>query len=399
MHSSLSQKHNQKSILSDDNLRKKLEFNRKQSEKQDQTELIEKCTQEFKYENCSHQYWNPIEFSLLHGTYLWEQASEKQKILLNQIYWIAYYSQIISAEVATIFFNQVAGAGLFAMEDFKILCDALDLESRQERCHINAFKTISEEAEWELFGERIFSYPMRGVFEHPTVIHWSNNQLKAQIRNLKLYGYVICASNSPFLASQYLTIRGIRTLNGKLVQHKLSKYYSGAANKETISIPSAISYHHFIDESFHFNTSKTIGLELLDYLPKPNTFDKWIVNKLISGCQEDHNSFSVAINGIFWHDPALFKQIHKILKSKFFGFDSKDIKYIMEKCFTEESDGMHGSYATYKTARESYIMFLDNLDFVEANNRKMHIMSKTSVEATLKTNKQALKKFFKNNEI
>ena len=394
MHSVLSQKHKDQLLLNDVTLKKKLEFNRKLSEQQDQTDQIERCTREFKYEDCSEQYWNPEEFSLLYGTYFWEQATKKQKMILNQLYWVAYYSQIISAEIATIFFNQIAAAGLFAMEDFRILCDALDLESRQERCHINAFKTISEDVEWKLFGERILTSPMRGVFEHPTVVHWTNDPFKFQLRNLKLYGYVILASNSPFLASQYLTVRGIRTLNGKLVQHRLSKYYSDAPDKDAVSIPSAISYHHFIDESFHFNTSKTIGLEILNYLPKPTTFDKWVVNKLIEGCQEDQISFSVAINGIFWHDPVLLKQIHAILKSKSFGFDDKDIKHIMQKSFGEESEGFSRSHETYKTARESYKLFLDGLDFIEPHNRNMDIMNKTTLDKVIKNNKRALNQFF-----
>ncbi len=36
-------------------------------------------------------------FSLLYGTPLWEQADSGQRVKLNQLYWVAYYSQIISA--------------------------------------------------------------------------------------------------------------------------------------------------------------------------------------------------------------------------------------------------------------------------------------------------------------
>ena len=41
-------------------------------------------------------------------------------------------------------------------EDFRDVCDMLDLESAQERAHINAFKTISDQVEADLFGERVF---------------------------------------------------------------------------------------------------------------------------------------------------------------------------------------------------------------------------------------------------
>ena len=42
------------------------------------------------------------------------------------------------------FLNQVAAAGLYTLEDFRLVCDNLDLETKQERAHINAFKTVGE---------------------------------------------------------------------------------------------------------------------------------------------------------------------------------------------------------------------------------------------------------------
>ena len=51
-------------------------------------------------------------FSLLYATPLWERPPSRQRIVLNHLYWVAYYAQIISAEIATILLNQTSAAGL-----------------------------------------------------------------------------------------------------------------------------------------------------------------------------------------------------------------------------------------------------------------------------------------------
>jgi len=173
MHPHLAQRQS-KSLLSDLSTYKKLEFNKKRNEEQDHTAMMDEATKRFCYEDCRNEYWNPEEFSLLHGTPVWEQSSASQRVILNQLYWVAYYAQIVSAEIATIFLNQVSAAGLYTHEDFRIVCDSLDLETKQERAHINAFKTIGEDVEWRLFGERLFTYPMRSLYEQTMVFADSN---------------------------------------------------------------------------------------------------------------------------------------------------------------------------------------------------------------------------------
>lgn len=138
-------------------------MNLRRNVEQDHTAQIDACAAAFRYEDCRGEYWNPEPYSLLWGTPLWEQASPAQRIVLNQLYWVAYYAQIVSAEIATIFLNQVAAAGMYSFEDFRLVCDNLDVETKQERAHINAFKKVDEEVEHTLFGERVFTYPMRAA--------------------------------------------------------------------------------------------------------------------------------------------------------------------------------------------------------------------------------------------
>ncbi len=381
-----------KSLFDDINTTKKIKFSLKKSRKLDQTELIDKAAKDFEYEKCKNDYWTPKKFSLMYGTYLWDNSSDTQKIKLNQLFWVAYYSQIISAEIATIFFNQMSAASLYGIEDFRIVCDTLDLESSQERAHINAFKIVSEKFEEENFGKRIFTYPMRTPFEK-TMLYSDLNYVQKIIRKWQLRIYGMISSNSPFIGCQYFTIRGLRTLNGKIIQHLLAKPYLETKDTESIVAPLKINYFHFMDESFHFNTSTIISHDVINSLPVPNYFEKNIANISIWGCQKDHYNFSTAINGIYWYDPALFIPVYKILRSNIFNMDKKEAIDTMEKVFCEENEGTILSYKTHRESVESYKKYLSELNYVNKKNKDMSLMSSNSIEKHLEANKKSFKKF------
>lgn len=95
-------------LLEHPTIYRKLQINYKRNKQQDQTTLMDEAVEKFCYEDCKNEYWNPEEFSLLYGTPLWEQSSPDQRLILNQLYWVAYYSQIVSAEIATIFLIKLA---------------------------------------------------------------------------------------------------------------------------------------------------------------------------------------------------------------------------------------------------------------------------------------------------
>ncbi len=373
-------------------LHRQLQINYTRNKQQDHTQLLDSAAAAFKYTECQNEYWNPEEFSLLYGTPLWEQSTPTQRIILNQLYWVAYYSQIISAEIATIFFNQTSAAGLYSREDFRLVCDTLDLESAQERAHINAFKTVSTQVENTLFGKPIFTYPMRGPFTE-TMVFADSNKFKGWWKKLQLQAFGLISADNTFLACQYFTVRGVRTLNGKLVQHKLSNYYQRHPDQEKAPIPAKISYYHFMDESFHFNSSTIISHEIIKCLKPPTAFEKTVANLGIQGCQKDHYHFSVAVNGIFWYDPSLYPAIYQILRSPIFGMSDSDAKEMMRLCFTQETAGLHRSYQTHTEARESYKVYLQQLDYLWGSNRTMSIMTANSISKYLEIQKQAFARF------
>ena len=196
MNRNLSQTH--KITLADDpKTMKRIELALKRSKELDQTVMMDQASKDFNYDLCKDEMWNPERFSLLYKTWIWEQSTPAQKIKLNQLFWVAYYSQIISAEIATIFFNQTSGAALYGIEDFRVVCDTLDLESAQERAHIHAFKTVSEKFEQENFGERIFTYPMRTPFEK-TMLYSDLGSIKQWWRKWQLQALLSQAIERPW---------------------------------------------------------------------------------------------------------------------------------------------------------------------------------------------------------
>lgn len=381
-----------KSLLDDKITTKKLEINLRRNREQDNGDELDLLAENFNYDDCKDEFWNPEKYSLLYATPLWHESSPSQKRLLNQLYWVAYYSQIISAEIATIFLNQTSAAGLYSLEDFRLVCDTLDLESMQERGHINAFKTISEQVEEKVFGRRMFTYPMKN-YATETMIFQNTNRVKEFWKWMQLNTFNLLSSNNAFIGCQYFTVRGLRTLNGKIVQHELSQFYEKHLNQENAPIPSKVSYHHFLDESYHFNSSSIIGHDVIHTLKKPTRFESMIANLGVSGCQRDHQNFNISVNGIFWYEPALFPVIYQILRSPYFEFDHVGALKMMEKCFIQENQAMHLSHDTHKIAGDSYRQYVDGLSYINRTNKEMKLMKKASIESYIKTNKWAFRKF------
>ncbi len=185
----------------------------------------------------------------------------------------------------------------------------------------------------------------------------------------------------------------MRTLNGKIVQHQLSQYYVNHQDQENAPIPAKVSYHHFLDESYHFNSSTIIGHDIVKCLKKPTQFEKLVTNMAIKGCQKDHFNFNCSVNGIFWYEPAIFSTIFKILKSPIFNLENVEAINMMEQCFCRENQGVNLAFKTHNIARESYQQYLAELDFLTEENRSTNIMKKSTINHYLKENTKRLQVF------
>jgi hypothetical protein len=72
-----------------------------------------------------------------------------------------------------------------------------------------------------------------------------------------------------------------------------------------------------------------------------------------------------------------------------FGLDDGGAQQLMRATFTEESAGLHASYATHTTARDSYRAYLDGMAFLAGDNREMRTMSQASIADWLAQNRAA----------
>lgn len=381
--------HQEKSLLDDASTLRKVELNHQKNRDQDHTANIDRCAASFDYAACRDAWWNPPEFSLLYATPLWDQSSESQRIVLNHLYWVAYYAQIISAEIATILLNQTSAAGLSSYEDFRSVCDMLDLETAQERSHIAAFKKVGEAVEEELFGDRLFTYPMRSMYVN-TMIFADESAISRFWRSIQLRAFSLLSSGNAFIGCQYFAVRGLRTLNGKMVQHGLASITTKARDREATPLPSQISYYHFLDESFHFVSSRILTHDVIHSLPAPTTFERWVANKALAGCQRDHYHVSVAVKGLFWYEPALMTRVHRLLRSKVFGMDEGAAREMLWKCFAVENQAVEESFGVHRKAVQAYKKYLDPLAYVDRHNKSMAHMSRNSVPRYLATNQRAL---------
>jgi hypothetical protein len=170
-------------------------------------------------------------------------------------------------------------------------------------------------------------------------------------------------------------------------------YYTTHPDKENAPIPSKISYYHFMDESFHFNTSKLIGHEIPRSLDEPTTFEKFVMNRGIAGCQKDHFNFSATIKGIFWYEPSLFPVLYKLFRSQHFGMSAEEAKVMLARCFCQENDAINQAFDLHQTAYESYKVYVEPIKYLDEQNRNMEIMGNNSIQKYLNINAAALQKF------
>ncbi len=372
--------------------KRRLELNHRRNREQDHTEKLDRAAAAFDWGACRDVPWNPEGYSLFWGTALWEQASPTERLRLNQLYWVAYYADIISAEIATIYFNQTSAAALYGLEDFRDVCDMLDLESSQERAHIHAFKTVGEAVEAAVFGERVFTYEMRGPFAQ-TVTFADTDRWRDKARRALLRTFGVLSASRAFIGCQYFLIRGLRTLLGKIVQHRLSTFHTGFEDPEHSPVPSQISYFHFQDESYHFNSSTILSHDVLKTLPAPSPWERFVMNRAVEGAQRDLRPFSVVGDGLNWHDPQTFEVAYRVLRSRVLGLDHDEALQMMARIYTEESDGMVQAQATHATAIASYRQYLADIGYLTRANREVRHAEGLDVPSVLRANRRALERF------
>ena len=419
---------------------KVLEKNYQTNLSTDYTEKIKKLDQDFKYTKNSNHYWTEPEQSLLYGTPLYEVASPSQKIALNHLWWIAMYKYVAYSEMETLDYNQIT-ADCFSMMGgrYKMIAQQLEHESEQERIHIHSFWKVNYQTIKALIGKQAFTkafdhkvqkYSKASNYQYQLLPLIANLMFKSKesfhsphFRKLEkenkfnstttqgfFHGRGILPSSwvrffafswgsSPFLASQYYTLRYIANMLLKNEEHRMSLYFRKVIKKgEFVPAPTAISHYHFLDESFHTTTSLFLSRDLHKNFPRPKSYEKILINLAVYITQRLNLSqiSGVVRNRSFGDDLSGMNEIYRILRSPLFDFSSKEALHWLKKCYCQEHEGFHQSLNSHQRLLSDARKFCNHLDYLWPVNREMRLMARgNSIDSTIQKNIKTFKLFSK----
>ena len=410
----------------------------------DYTEKIESLDKSFSYSPNSNDYWGEPGLSLLYGTPLYAEASPAQKKALNHLYWIKQYSQTAATEANAVLYNQVT-AGVFAnLGGYDTLCKELDLETAQEHHHIHAFHRISSKTRRALLGKSVLKAKRSKIpaFKNPLAKYDSSllafrestfrlvtNQvmLRGQADNYSQYlreldrqgeklpaqttgllgqlaprsvqqFFTLNCGSSPFLACLFYATRYVANMALKNYEYRYVQYYRDLEKQgKSIPTPTAVSYFHLLDESFHTTTSQLIAKELYKDFPAPTAYEKYIANLTMHRVQTvGMNGLSGGLPTVFKNDAVFVLSFYQLLQSPVFEMSGQEALYWLEKCLCQEHEGFYSNLKYHQRLLSDLRRFFDGMDYLWAVNREMSIMAAGgSINKAIQSNRKTFKQFSK----
>ncbi|WP_315790674.1 hypothetical protein [Fischerella sp. JS2] len=371
------------------------EINYRRNKESNYTEKITELEQNFDYNSYKDHYWSDPELSILYGTPLYEVASPSQKIALNHLFWVGGYNLTAASETNTVLYNQITGSVFYSIGGYETLCHELDVETSQERYHIHAFRTVANMTELTLLSDVIIGNPFTGHESKAMQGGMIGRLSPGPMRHLFSFNW----GSTPFLASQYYALRFIANMILKLTEHSRSQYFKELEKKnEFIPAPSAISYYHFLDESFHTTTSQLIAQDLYKDFPKPTKYEKFMANLSIYMMQLTVLSgLSAGAVASFYPDNLfVIPLVYKILRSPLFAMSTQEALSWIERCFCHEHEGLHLNLKYHQRLISDLCRFFDKLDYIWPINREMRVMATGgSISKAIQNNTKFFHKFSK----
>ncbi len=349
------------------------------------TEEMERLYKSFNYEENSRHNWTYPEFSLLYGSPIYENASEDQRRVLNHLYWICFYNYVMGGEISTMVGNQLCCGAFYHLGGYEVICHELDLETSQERIHVEAFRHVGHETEMALFGKLIFRRPLPSYLDGALSDPQNNkrsffHRLPQQVLHARI-------ASSPFLATQYFTGRGLRNIQAKVKEYQHSLYgKERERNGEFVCSPTMISHNHCFDEGFHTSTSKFISHDLMDDLGQPSSMDAYMANRLVRGVQSSLDNLACTVPGIFSDDSQYIPLIYEMLQTDIFGMTQSEALDALEQTYCQEHEGFHVAAKYHSRALKQNREFVSDLEYLNATNRDLKVMASASIDKTIANN-------------
>ncbi|MEO0801168.1 MAG: hypothetical protein AAFY57_02685 [Cyanobacteria bacterium J06642_2] len=417
---------------------------------------MEALNKSFDYAENDSVYWGTPDLSILYGTPLYEEATEAQRLALNHLFWVGQYNHTAATEANTCLYNQVTEGVFRTVSGYGTLCKELELETEQEHTHIRTFQKIGYKVKLALLGKKGLGDPRRAAIAKSAstpkpleqlaqnlsqvsqpvssglnavcenafrlVTQWMNSgyadnysaflqereaddasipSTRGGLGGLVSQGsvqkfFTLNWGSSPFLASQYFAIRMIGNMSLKCYEQHYFKYYRKLKKKgEDIPAPTAVSYYHMLDESFHTTFSQFISQELWNDFPEPTPYERLLVNLTVYMAQMNvTGGLSGAMPTVFRRDSYFELLLFRLLKSPVFEMSDSDALHWMKRCLCEEHEGFHANQEHHRRLLIEFRRFFEPMTFLWPINRNMQVMADGgSIEKALQLNANSFKDF------
>lgn len=202
--------------------------------------------------------------------------------------------------------------------------------------------------------------------------------------------------SSPFLACQHYSYRFTGNMVLKNYEYQYFKRFKELDKKgEFIPVPTAVSYYHLLDESFHTTTSQILGRDFYQDFPAPNPYEIFLANIIIYVMQMNFlNGLCTGIPAVFMGDPFYLPFYYKLLRSPVFDFSPPEALHWLEKNLCQEHEGFHTALKYHQRLLKDLRRFFSNLDYLWPANRELRLMaSKGSLNHALEANRKAFQEF------
>lgn len=340
------------------------------------TEALTALAEGFRYADHAGTTWQADEQSLLAGSPVWDQARPTQRRALNHLWWVAFYQLISAAEAHTIDLNQRCAAAFFPLRGYEEVCLELDLETSQERHHIQAFRLVSERTEDALLGRALF---VRPTGERRDALPSRVGQASAGLRRAALRGagtlHGARVARSPFLASQYFLLRGLFNIVAKHKEGSAFKRASDAhARGEAAPAPTEIVHHHYIDEGYHMAISQLLAHEIYRDFPRPSAVEAWLMAELVRGvCRLFTRHLGALMGGSIGDDGAALPIFYDLLRGAPFGLAAGEARALLRQSYCEEHEGFHSSARFRQRFLTAARQSLSDIEYLPAAVRELRV--------------------------
>jgi hypothetical protein len=216
-------------------------------------------------------------------------------------------------------------------------------------------------------------------------------------RSLLQFFTLNCGS-SPFLSCVFYVTRFMANMLLKNYEYRYVHHYRELEkNGELIPVPTAVSYNHLMDESFHTTTSQLIAEDLYKDFAKPTAYEKLLANLTIYRAQVvGLSGLSGGLPAIFRNDDLFMLSFYRLLQSPVFDMSAEDALMWMEKCLCHEHEGFHVNLKYHERLLNEMRWHFDKLDYLWPVNRELRIMaSGGSIGKAIEDNEKTFRQFEK----